>query len=254
LARQASDAVHAEKRSDKSVLDGIINSDAIPESDKTVDRITQEARTLVGAGSETTGNTLETITFHVLANPDKLQRLKKELAQAAATSKGSDNPLSNYNTLQRLPYLTAVINEGLRIACSVSGRLARVNHRQPYTYGAYVLPAGTVISMAIRGNHTFEPVYPEPLSFKPERWLVEGEELKKLEKYFVPFGRGGRSCIGKELAIMNLYLTIAAFFHEFDAELYETTRKDIEIEHDYFSPFPAVSSKGLRVVLQTPTK
>jgi cytochrome P450 len=80
--------------------------------------------------------------------------------------------------------------------------------------------------------------------------LVEGEELKRLEKYFVPFGRGGRSCIGKELALMNLTLTIAAFFHQFDAELFETTRKDIEIEHDYFSPFPAVDSKGLRVMLK----
>ncbi|OAL28004.1 hypothetical protein AYO20_09626 [Fonsecaea nubica] len=250
LARQAADAVHAEKRSDKSVLDGIINSDAIPESDKTVDRITQEARTLVGAGSETTGNALETITFHILANPDKLRRLKEELASAVEASKDKRDALTDYSTLQRLPYLTAVINEGLRIACSVSGRLARVNHRQAYTYGSYVLPPGTVISMAIRSNHTFEQVYPEPLSFKPERWLVDGEELKRLEKYFVPFGRGGRSCIGKELAIMNLYLTIASFFHEFDAELFETTRKDIEIEHDYFSPFPAVDSKGLRVVLK----
>lgn len=227
-----------------------MNSDAIPESDKTVDRITQEARTLVGAGSETTGNALETITFHALSNPNALRRLKEELAVAVESSKGSEDPLAKYNIIQRLPYLTAVINEGLRIACSVSGRLARVNPRQPYTYQSYLLPPGTVISMAIRSNHTFEAVYPEPLAFKPERWLVEGEELKRLEKYFVPFGRGGRSCIGKELAIMNLYLTIAAFFHQFDAEIFETTRKDIEIEHDYFSPFPAVDSKGLRVMLK----
>lgn len=231
------------------MLDGIVNSDAIPESDKTTDRITQEARTLVGAGSETTGNTLETIAFHVLANPNKLRRLKEELAHAVKGSKGKD-PLTRYNTLQRLPYLKAVIKEGLRIACSVAGRLARVNHRQAYTYGSYVLPAGTVISTRIRSNHTFEAVYPEPLPFKPERWLVEGEELRRLEKYFVPFGRGGRSCVGKELAMMNLYLTVAAFFHQFDAELFETRRKDIEIEHDYFSPFPAVDSKGLRVMLK----
>ena len=104
--------------------------------------------------------------------------------------------------------------------------------------------------MAIKSNHTFESAYPEPASFKPERWLVQGEELKRLEKYFVPFGRGSRSCIGKELAMMNLYLMTAAFFHQFDAELFETARKDIEIEHDYFAPFPAIDSKGLRVMLK----
>jgi hypothetical protein len=49
---------------------------------------------------------------------------------------------------------------------------------------------------------------------------------------------------------MNLYLTLASFFHEFDAELFETRRQDIEIEHDFFSPFPAMDSKGVRVMLK----
>jgi cytochrome P450 len=242
--------VRAEKRSDRSVLDGIVNSDAIPESDKTVDRITQEARTLIGAGTETTGISLESITFHVLSRPDVLRKLKAELAQAAKESKGSKDPLTTYSTVQRLSYLGAIINEGLRLANSLSGRLARVNPRATTTYRSYVLPPGTVISMSIRDNHLSESVFPDALSFQPERWLAAGEELKRMDKYFVPFGRGGRSCIGKELALMNLYLTLASFFHEFDAELFETRRQDIEIEHDFFSPFPAMDSKGVRVMLK----
>ncbi|KAK7902476.1 hypothetical protein LTR67_002121 [Exophiala xenobiotica] len=250
LARQAAEVVHSEKRSDDSVLAGIVNSDAIPESDKTVDRITQEARTLVGAGSETTGISLETITFHVLSNPDVLRRLKKELSNTADGSKRSRSPLTTYSVVQRLPYLTAVINEGLRLANTVSGRLARVNPRSASMYKSYHLPPGTVVSMSIKDNHTSEDVFPDALSFKPERWLAKGDEVKRLEKYFVPFGRGGRSCIGKELALMNLYLTTATFFHQFDAEIFETKRKDMEIEHDFFSPFPAADSKGLRVLLK----
>lgn len=232
------------------MLDGIINSDAIPESDKSVDRIVQEARTLVGAGSETTGSSLEAITYHVLANRQVLERLKKELADAAAATKDGADGLTTYDTVQQLPYLTAVINEGLRLANSVSGRLARVNPRSTYTYKSYTLPPGTVISMTLRSSLTAESVYPDPLSFNPDRWLVTGEELKRLEKYFIPFSRGARSCIGKDLAMMNLYLMIANFFHRFDAELFETTRKDIEIEHDLFAPFPANDSKGLRVMLK----
>ncbi|KAJ9635667.1 hypothetical protein H2204_005627 [Knufia peltigerae] len=251
LARQAESVVHSAKRSDKSVLDGIVNSDAIPESDKTVDRITQEARTLVGAGTETTGISLETITFHVLSNPGVLAKLKQELAIAAKSSaQGSKDPLTTYSVVQRLPYLTAVINEGLRLGNGVSGRLARVNPRNTYSYQSYVLPPGTVISMSIRDNHMSEDIFPDALTFNPERWLVKGEEQKRLEKYFAPFGRGGRSCIGKELALMNLYLTVASFFHNFDADLFETGRKDLEIEHDFFSPFPTAESKGLRVMLK----
>jgi cytochrome P450 len=227
-----------------------VNSDAIPESDKTIDRITQEARTLVGAGTETTGNTLETIVYHVLSNSAILHRLKQELSGAFATIENSSTPIPSYSMLQSLPYLTAIIHEGLRISCSVSGRLARVDPRHTHTYKDYVLHSGTVISMNIRSNHTSEAIYPDSLRFAPERWLVRGEELKRLEKYFVPFGKGSRSCIGRELAMLNLYLTTAAFLHEFDAELFETQRKDIEMEHDYFSPFPAADSKGLRVILR----
>ena len=50
--------------------------------------------------------------------------------------------------------------------------------------------------------------------------------------------------------MMNLYLMTANFFNRFDAELFEMTRKDIEIEHDFFAPFPAIDSKGLRVMLK----
>lgn len=250
LAHQAATAVRAEKRSDKSVLDGIINSDAIPESDKTVDRITQEARTLVGAGSETTGSSLECIAYHVLANPDVLRRLKQELAEAVSKAGAVEEPLTHYDIVQPLPFLTAVINEGLRLANSVSGRLARSSPRTTYEYKSYVLPPNTVISMAIKGSHGDESIFPEPTRFNPDRWLVKPSELKRLDKYFSPFGRGSRSCIGKELAIMILYLMTANFFHKFDAELFQTTLRDIEMEHDFFAPFPANDSRGLRVTLK----
>lgn len=204
----------------------------------------------MGAGSETTGSSLEAIAYHVLANPEVLQRLKRELANAVSKSGAIEEPLTHYEIVHSLPFLTAVINEGLRIANSVSGRLARSNPRTACTYKSYTLPPSTVISMSIKGNHSNESIFPEPTLFKPDRWLVKDEELKRLERYFSPFGRGSRSCIGKELAVMNLYLMTANFFHKFDAELYQTTLKDLEMEHDFFAPFPAAESRGLRVTLK----
>ncbi|KAF2834761.1 cytochrome P450 [Patellaria atrata CBS 101060] len=247
LARQSASAVHAENRSDISVLDGIINSEFLPESDKTVGRITQEARTLVGAGSETTGSSLEMIAYHVLANPPVFQHLRNELSETV--SKFGQNSLTSYSTLQHLPYLTAVINEGLRLSNSVSGRLCRVDHHNAQLYKSYTLPPGTVISMNLRSSHTDPSIFHDPLDFKPDRWLKDTES-KMLEKYFIPFGRGSRSCIGKSLAMMNLYLTTANLFFHFVPQLYETTLKDIEMEHDFFAPFPPHESKGLRVILK----
>lgn len=209
----------------------------------------QEARTLVGAGTETTGASLEAITFHVLSNPEVHRRLKQELADVVSNSKSEDT-LAKYENVQKLPYLTAVIHEALRLNNAVSGRFARSNPRTAYSYQGYILPPKTVISMNIKDTHSDEKIFADPRTFKPERWLVKGDELKRLERYFIPFGRGGRSCIGKELALMNLYLMTASFFYKFDAELYDTTLKDISMEHDLFAPFPALESSGLRATLK----
>lgn len=39
-------------------------------------------------------------------------------------------------------------------------------------------------------------IFPEPTKFNPERWLIGQEELRKLEKYLVPFSKGGLGCLG----------------------------------------------------------
>ena len=71
--------------------------------DKSEFRLALEVRTFVGAGTETTGNTLSVTTFHLLANPDKAQRLKKEVQ---AAQKKSSTALK-YQDLLQLPYLVS---------------------------------------------------------------------------------------------------------------------------------------------------
>jgi cytochrome P450 len=64
-------------------------------------RLALDVRIFVGAGTETTGNTLTVTTYHLLANPDKAKKLKEEVNEA---EKKSLTPL-RYHDLQRLPYL-----------------------------------------------------------------------------------------------------------------------------------------------------
>jgi hypothetical protein len=53
------------------------------------------------------------------------------------------------------------------------------------------------------------------------------------------------------LAKAELYLVIASIFRKFeDMELFETTRKDVDMKHDFFIPFPDLSSKGVRVLFK----
>lgn len=81
----------------------MLESPDLPESDKAAWRLVMEARTFVAAGTETTGNTLSVTAYHLLANPEKAERLKSEIQAAQLKAKA---PLT-HQELQQLPYLVS---------------------------------------------------------------------------------------------------------------------------------------------------
>jgi cytochrome P450 len=79
----------------------MLDSD-MPEEEKNTKHLTLEVRTIVAAGTETSGNTLSVTIFHLLANPEKVKRLKDELVAAQKNNNGLP---PTYQELQHLPYL-----------------------------------------------------------------------------------------------------------------------------------------------------
>ena len=225
-----------------TILHEVYKSD-LERSEQSVARIFQEAQMLVAAGTETVGITLSMTTFHLLADKRKAQTLKRELRALGSNKHQS----IKFQDLQKLPYLSAVISEGLRISSSVTGRLPRVNPTAAMEYKSYTIPAGTAISMSTPDIHFDEAILPDAHEFKPERWL--GDEGQALEKYLVPFGKGSRSCVAMNLALAELYLAIGTLFGRYEMELYGTEEKDMAVAHDFFSSFGPADSKGLRVVV-----
>ncbi|KAI8314760.1 Cytochrome P450 monooxygenase BOT1 [Colletotrichum sp. SAR11_240] len=82
------------------------------------------------------------------------------------------------------------------------------------------LPYLSTVSQAIRTIHDNPDIFPEPERFIPERWL--GENGWELEKWFVPFSKGTRACIGLNVAYMEMYLCLANLFTRFNMSLYKT--------------------------------
>lgn len=106
-----------------TIFHGLISNPNLPESEKVTDRLLDEARVLIGAGTDTTANTLAALTYHILANPEVLKRLKAELAEAMPDAEA----MPELARLETLPYLTAVIQEGIRLhpgACIRQERVA----------------------------------------------------------------------------------------------------------------------------------
>jgi len=234
----------------ESVYSSVLDSTALPPEEKTLLRLEQEGALLVLAGTESPAKTLSTIFYHILANPEIFKKLRAELATGST-------PMS-WTKLEQLPYLSAVIEEGNRLAFGVTARTARIAHEPlKYTPSSYVttpsksktflvIPAGTPISTTTLSAHTAETVFPNPFVFDPERWL--GDAGRERRKFQMSFGKGSRRCLGIELARAELYLVTAALVSSFDMRLWETDESDVGFVHDYQVAFPKMDSKGVRVI------
>ncbi len=183
-----------------------------------------------------------------MANPHVRMRLLDELKTVMPSSQDR----AELTRLEKLPYLTAVILEGLRIAHVVSHRLMRAFPHRALKYGDLKVPSGTIVSMTPLLLHENETIFPEPKTFRPERWLHDNHE--KLQRYLVSFSRGTRGCLGINLAWAEMYLTLASIFRRFDFDLSQVVReRDIDCVRDCIIGAPSVDSKGIIVkVLSRP--
>jgi cytochrome P450 len=233
-----------QKTTQPTVFKELLDSD-LPREEVTVQRLAEEAQTVVAAGQVTTAHFLKKTSFHILANREILRKLKEELI-STMPSDGSLPPISK---LEQSPYLSAVISEGFRRSYGVTQRLPRVSPDAPLIYKDWVIPPGTPVSMTSIFMHDNPQYFPNPEVFDPDRWLKADAE-RRLGKYLVNFSKGTRSCLGMNLAKAEIFLTLATIFHRFDMDLYETDESDVEIVHDFFNPSPRADSKGVRVIVR----
>lgn len=185
-----------------TVFVSVLESD-LKSTEKAVDRVAEEAVTTVNAGTETTSWALSVITYHLLDKPELLAKLRKELEEVV------EDPvkLPLWTVLEKLPYLSAVILEGLRLSYGVSGRTAREPMQEDLVYrGEFnkrpvelVLPRGYAIGMSAAITHHDESFFPDSHAFNPERWLDENNERRRdLERALLAFSKGSRACLGKK--------------------------------------------------------
>ncbi|KAJ5174167.1 Cytochrome P450 [Penicillium canariense] len=226
----------------------VLLASSLPPEELTQTRLQHEAVSIVGAGFDTTREMLATIAYHVLANPETYRKLRDELHTAIP----DPSQILTWAELQQLPYLSAWIEEGLRIGFGTVQRSPRISPT-PFIYGKYTIPPGTPISEDTYHMHTNEHVFPDPKTYRPERWLgnLRGSDgVKQLSRYNVAFGRGGRMCLGMQLAYAAMYMMITTLIRRFDFELFETTCEDVEFYYDWLVPHAQLNSKGVPVLVE----
>lgn len=177
-----------------TIFEGILDS-SLPESEKTNERLASEAQLVVFAGEGTVAYTLTCALYHLLASPAVLSKLKSELVSAGLET----NSIPSISQVDALPYLSAVIQEVIRLHPGAMNRQVRISPETPVAYSSvfdgkeYVIPPGTVISTSPLDIHLHPAAFgDDAYEFRPERWI----ENPKLSKYFVGFSKGSRNCVG----------------------------------------------------------
>ncbi|MBD2740031.1 cytochrome P450 [Coleofasciculus sp. FACHB-1120] len=165
-----------------------------------------ELMTLLVAGHETTASALTWTLYWVDQLPQMRDKLLAELDSVDADSDPS--------IITKLPYLTAVCSETLRIYPIAPNTFVRVV-RSPIEIGGYKLPPGALILPSIYLAHHREETYPQPKQFKPERFL----ERQFSQYEYLPFGGGNRRCIGMAFAMYEMKLVLATIVSRFQVSL-----------------------------------
>ncbi|MCJ1399213.1 hypothetical protein MMC11_002415 [Xylographa trunciseda] len=170
----------------------------------------------LAAGHETSGITLTFLMHELSQRPELQATLREELltlspAISYPTSKENqeqklDLPeLPSPRALDALPLLHALLLETLRLHAAIPGPQPRVTPSIPTTLAGYSdIPPNTRVSALTYTLHQNAAVFPDPLAWKPERWLEAGkEEKEEMMRWFWAFGSGGRMCIGSNFAMQG---------------------------------------------------
>ncbi|KAI1325102.1 cytochrome P450 [Xylariaceae sp. FL0255] len=191
-----------------------------PEDSITLSEIWSEAGLFFPAGGESISTATSSLFFYLSRNPDSYHKLRDEVRKTFDNS----NEICGGPKLTGCEYLRACIDEAMRLAPPAPGTLWRErassdDRSRPFTIDGHAIPEGTIFGVNTYALHHDEHYFPQPFSFKPERWLsshTPESEIKVMRTAFAPFSQGYRGCAGKAMAYLEASLIIAKTIWHFD--------------------------------------
>ncbi|HEX8749044.1 MAG TPA: cytochrome P450 [Pyrinomonadaceae bacterium] len=178
-----------------------------------------QAKTLIGAGYETTTQALAWTWYLLARHPDVEQKLRVEISEVL----GGQTPAAE--DLPRLKYTLMVFQEAMRLyppAWAISRSAIEADE-----IGGYRVPAGSEILLLPYITHRHPKYWEKPEEFYPEHFLPEKVAARPAFAYF-PFSGGPRRCIGNSFALMEAQLIIAMVAQKYRLRLAD--EREIEPE------------------------
>lgn len=182
-------------------------------------------------GSDSTSVAVRAVIYYILRTPNVLSTLQQELDAARLSY-----PIPWATSQNSLPYLDAIIKEALRIHPPGTLLLERIVPDAGLELSNGVkIPSGTVVGMNGWNVQCLPEVFGSDAAiFNPARWLQGHDEdtavfqqrIQKMKRVDLTFGHGPRGCVGKPIALMEIYKLVSTLFGLFDVCCFGTLRDE----------------------------
>ncbi|KAJ7438060.1 cytochrome P450 [Mycena latifolia] len=186
------------------------------------------AANMYAAGADTTVAALGTFVLAMLANPDAQAKAQAEIDSIVGTGH-----LPDFSDEAALPYVSAIVKEVLRWRNVTP---IGVPHFLPSEdeYHGYRIPARSIVFGNVWAIMHDEEMYPDPHSFKPERFLLDGKLNPAVRDPEAAFGFGRRICPGRHMVAASLWITIVSVLATLDIKkLRDANGKEVEPSCEY---------------------
>jgi cytochrome P450 len=197
----------------RDIFRHLLAEDSETGSKFTQGELNSNANLIIIAGTDTTTSVTGQLFRFLAKNPRVVKKLQNEVDEVLAAGKEL-----KVETTRNIPYVSAVINEALRIASPLPSGVQACTPAAGLEIAGIHLPGNIQVQVPLMALMTDERYFAQAEEFIPERW-TDRPELVKDRRAFSPFGHGVHSCVGKQLALNEMRLMVASVVGHFDIEL-----------------------------------
>lgn len=197
------------------ILDIMLNK-ADPDTGQHLDddNLINQVLTLLVAGSETSANAIGFALHFLSTHPHIAEQARREIDDIWADRTVQQ---ADFADVAKMRYLRRVIDETLRLWPTAPGYFRQARRDTTLGNGKYPFRQGDWVLVLLTAAHRSSAWGDDADEFNPDRFLPEN--LRKLPQHiYKPFGTGPRACIGRQFAIHEIILTLAAILHQYDLE------------------------------------
>ncbi|EQB49053.1 hypothetical protein CGLO_11649 [Colletotrichum gloeosporioides Cg-14] len=201
----------------------------------------------ITAGGDTTSTALRAVLRDLIRHPAVTHRLLVELRNAGLDKTETQVP---YSVASKLPYLSAIIRESMRLHPSVGMMLARGVPPEGAVFrdgdrNEYHIGPGVEVGINPWVVHRNPQVFPNPEVYSPERWLEAApEQLAQMKRAWMPFGAGRHTCSGQHISMLEITKLVPTIVLRYGIT-WSSPIEDVSVFNRFFT-----IQKGLHVKLE----